>query len=221
MIDPEAQRAQLLETVRPLRFIFWGGLLCLFDFSFSSTTNGEGFRFDILNDFVGMVLITFGVFRLGRLEVTHSFSRAMTFVKVVSVIATIKALIDHAIFQTPDGWGFFWTAFGLAELTAVIVFCLTMRLLCRVNELEEPARSWRTTSILFIIIFAAPLGLFYAASLIAIVTGESFHINLGPAGIPALLVLAIPLIHLFVSTSRMARAAESIGTALPPFDSGD
>ena len=39
--------------------------------------------------------------------------------------------------------------------------------------------------------------------------GESFNVDLGPAGLVLQVVFAIPLIHLFVATSRMARAAEA------------
>jgi hypothetical protein len=28
-------------AVKPLRLIFWGGLLCIFDFTFGQTTNGR------------------------------------------------------------------------------------------------------------------------------------------------------------------------------------
>ena len=37
----------------PAELIFWGGLLCIFDITFGQTTNGRGFRCDILNDAVG------------------------------------------------------------------------------------------------------------------------------------------------------------------------
>ena len=206
--DTGERKRQLLNMIGPLRMIFWGGLLCLFDFSFSSTVNGEGFTFDILNDFLGMILISVGVFRLGRIELTHSYSKAMIFVMVVCLISTVKALIDHAVFETAEGWDFFWTFFGLVELAAIVVFCFTMRLLCHRNGLEGPANSWRTTSVLFVVVFVLPLGFLYLAILFAMVTGESFHIDLGPAGLLALFVLAVPLVHFFVSTSRTARAAE-------------
>lgn len=48
------------KAVTPLRMIFWGALLCILDFSFSSysSRNGgpaSGFQFDILNDLLGMI----------------------------------------------------------------------------------------------------------------------------------------------------------------------
>jgi len=196
--------------ITPLRLIFWGALLCLLDFHVSQTTNGQGFKFDFLNDFLGMILITVGVFRLSRQAPTPSAARAMNFVKIVAVVSTIKALIDHTIFQAPEPWTFFWTLFALAELAANVIFCFSMILYCNHHGLPEPARSWRTTAWLFVVIYALPLGLFYVAALIAMLAGESFNLNLGPAFLLVLAVLVIPIIHFFVSTSRTARAAASV-----------
>jgi hypothetical protein len=216
-MDNEERRSRLLGVITPLRLIFCGALLCLFDFSFSIMTNAGSFEFYILNDLLGMILITVGVFRLGAIQVTHTYSTGMAFVMVVSIISTIEALIDqmdalidHWIFRAPDGWIFFWTFFGLVSLAAIIVFCLCMRLFCREENLDGPSRSWHTTTMLFLFIFVLPLGLFYIAALIAMITGQSFNIDLGPAGLLVLPIFAIPIIHFFVSTSRMAKAAEGI-----------
>jgi hypothetical protein len=47
-------KLSIKHAVAPLRMIFWGGLLCVFDITFSQTTNGQGFKFDILNDALGL-----------------------------------------------------------------------------------------------------------------------------------------------------------------------
>jgi hypothetical protein len=46
-------------------------------------------------------------------------------------------------------------------------------------------------------------------SAFAILMGQSFYFSLGLFAIPALIVFAIPLVSLFISTSRMRREAES------------
>jgi hypothetical protein len=63
--------------------------------------------------------------------------------------------------------------------------------------------------LLFVLIYLVPLGSFYLLSMAAAVTGRSFNFDLGPAGLLVLPVFAVPLVHLFVSTSRMRRAAEA------------
>lgn len=201
------RRPSLPALITPLRLIFWGGLLCLIDVSFSQTVNGSGFKFDLLDDFLGMLLVTIGVFRLGRFAPSRSYAKGMAFVKVVAVVSTFKALIDHWVFRTPEPWDMFWTFFSMIELAAMVVFCSTMHLLCRVYDLDEAARSWKTTTFLYVVIYTIPLGLVYASSLVAGMTGKSFHYNVGGWALLAILFFVVPLIHFFVSTSRMARAA--------------
>lgn len=207
-MDPIDRRTRLLRAVGPLRWIFWGGLLCLFDFSITSTSNGTGIRFDLLNDFLGMLLITAGVFRLGSIEIARSYTRAFGFVKAVAVVSAVEALFGHFVFERPAFVSFLSQVFALAELAAMLVFCLTMRLYCLAADLEASARSWKTTTTLFLVIYALPLGAFYLASAVAVATESSFNLDLGLAGLLLLPVFFAPLLHFFMSTSRMAREAE-------------
>jgi hypothetical protein len=195
-------------AVTPLRLVFWGGVLCVLDFTFTQTVNGEGFKFDILNDFVAMLMIASGVFALARIETHDRYATAMGFVKLVAVLATFKALHDHFVYHIPSGLSVFFMLLSLAELVAIVVFCVAMRWLSNEAGLENATRSWTTTLWLFALIYLLPLGLFYAAALVAILTGTSFNINLGPAGLLLIPVFLVPLIHLFISTSRMRREAE-------------
>jgi hypothetical protein len=196
-------------AVKPLRLIFWGGLLCIFDITFGQTTNGRGFRCDILNDAVGAFLIAWGVFALAEIHVDERYKRAMTFVKIMSVLAVLNAIRAHFVFNMPPLLSFTLTVYGLASLAAIVVFCIAMRWFCEVAWLPEAAKSWQTTTVLFVCIYAVPLGLFNLASSFAILTGKSFHIDMGPFVFLLLPVFAIPIIHLFISTSRMARSAEA------------
>ena len=100
---------------------------------------------------------------------------------------------------------------SLADLLiAVLVFCVAMRWLSTEADLETAARSWTTTIWLVTLIYLIPLGFFYIAATVALVTGTSFNINLGPAGLLLLPVFCLPLIHLFISTSRMRSEAEGL-----------
>jgi hypothetical protein len=206
MLHEDVQRA-----IRPLRFIFWGGVLCVIDITFSSASNGHGFRFDLANDAFGMLLVMIGVFALGAIEIKDSYASAMTFVKVISVLALIDAVWWHVMIpHVPVALVVVQLLLAVASLVAIVVFCIAMQWFCETAQLEEVVGSWRTTRLLFVIIYLLPLGLFYIASIIALVLGESFNIQLGPAGLLLLPVFLVPLIHFFVSTSRMARAAEAM-----------
>src|SRR5688572_29645676 len=180
----------------PLRLIFWGGLLCLFDFSFSSQSNGHGFQFDILNDLVGMALITVGVFRILGLRLDEKRRGMLLFVAVVSVVSTAEALLDHFIF--PRHELFFWlaTLIGLAELTAILFFCVVMK----------------STFLLFLFILVIPLGSLHLIGIVTTITGSGFSVNLGLEAILVLIVFFIPFIHFLVSTSRMIRAVKPVAS---------
>ena len=95
------------EAVAPLRFVFWGGLLLILDFTITQTTNGQGFRCDILDDTVGALLIAVGVFRLSAAPVDERYAKVMRFVKVVCVLGVVETAIKHFVFEQPGVLGFY------------------------------------------------------------------------------------------------------------------
>ncbi len=190
-------------TLTPLRLIFWGGLICVFDFTFSQTVNGEGLKFDLINDLVGMLMITWSVYQLGKVDLHDRYRTAMLFVIIIASFSCLDALHGHFIYSTPPAISFLLSVLGALAMAATVVFCIAMRWLCREAGLQRSEQSWKTTTLLFVIIYLLPLGLFYCAAAIAVATSTSFNINLGPAGLLLMPVFCIPLIHLFVSTSRM------------------
>lgn len=195
------------EAITPLRMIFWGGLICFVDLSFSQTSNGSGFRFDIVNDTVGATMIAVGVFRLSSFSVHANYERAMSFVKIVSVLSVLDAIRDHFIIPLPMPMRFLLQLFSIATLAAIVTFCLAMRQLSHTAGLTLSEGSWRTTTNLFVFIYAIPLGLSYLLGMAAIASGQSLNFNIGPAGLILLPIFLVPIIHFFVSTSRMYREA--------------
>jgi hypothetical protein len=187
----------------PLRGIFWGGLLCVLDFKISSKINGEGWSFDFLNDFVGMVTIAWAVFRLSRIEVEPRYAIAMGFLKIVAVLGCVQALHNHLIYDTPLLISLLIDLQGFLAMAGTVIFCVAMQWLSRHAGLDRSAGSWKVTTILFLVIYLIPLGLFYLASLFATATGQSFNLDLGIGGLLLVPVFLIPLVHFFISTSRM------------------
>ena len=104
---------------------------------------------------------------------------------------------------------------GLVGLVAISVFCTAMRLLCLKAQLLYAADSWNVTKALIIFIFLVPFGLASLVGMVAAMGGRTIDISVDSFGwsVLLLIVLAIPIIHLFVSTSRMKRAAEAAGSA--------
>ena len=185
----------------PLRLIFWGAIICILDFSI----NG----FDVINDIIGAMMISVGTFRLAGIEVHERYRNVLTFVKIVALAQIVAAVLAYVHVPTNIALSLLQLVFGLVTLVAVIGFCVAMRWFAEAAVLPEAAKSWRTTTTLFVVIHVVPLGLLYLAGFIAMITGESFNIDLGAAGLLLFIVLVVPLIHLFVSTSRTVRAAEN------------
>jgi hypothetical protein len=210
------------DAITPLRLIFWGGLICLLDIKFKSIRNGYGFQFDLLNDVIGAVMIAMGVFRLAAIRLDAdltaddrtniarqaSYDRGMAFVKPVAVLYVVQAIVEHYVMPLPAPATILVLIWGLAVLAATITFCLCMQQLCAYSQLLQSAASWKTTTVLFIVIFAIPLGLLNVLSIGAVAMGERAHFDLGPLGLIVILVFFVPIIHLFVSTSRMRREVE-------------
>jgi len=206
VIGPE----KIGKVIKPLRLIFWGGLLWILDLKISQTVNGVGHQFDILNDTLGAVLVTWGVLSLAKFPVSDRYTWWMKAISVVSVLTVVNTIHNHFIYRVPDTIAFLQLALGLGSLIAIIAFCTAMGWLCAWAALALSEQSWRLTRMLFVIIYLIPLGLFYLVGVFGMLTRQHFNISLGPAGMLLIPVFFIPMIHLFVSTSRMKKEAERV-----------
>lgn len=193
------EKADIQKSITPLRLIFWGGIICILDFKI----NG----FDIINDVIGTFMIAYGVFKLADIQVHNRYAAAMKYVKIISILCIFQAIVDNFNYNVPDILSILLLLFGLAKVIAIVVFCIAMGWFCEVASLVKSRQSWKITTILFTVIYLIPLGLFYLISILTMASGESFNIDLGPSALILLVVFCVPLIHLFISTSRMKNEA--------------
>ena len=196
-------------AISPLRWIFWGALICLVDLTYSQTVNGVGWRFDFANDAVGVLMILWGTSRLAKIRVHDRYRSALRFVTITAVFSLLDAIQHHFIYDTPAAVALFFSLVGVAEMIGTVVFCVAMRWLSEGAGLQRSAKSWKITTWLFVIIYLIPLGSLSCATAIAIAMRSPFNIQLGPAGLLLVPVFCVPLIHFFVSTSRMKTDAQS------------
>ena len=202
--------SEIHRAVGPLRLVFWGALLCVLDFNI----NG----FDVLNDTIGTLLIAFGLWGLSELPVEEpSYRPKMQFMQVVAILAIAHSVYAQLPIDSPAPITFLVNMFGIAKLIAVVLFCMAMMQACGEADLIRATESWVLTRNLFFWIYAIPFGLIHIFGCLSMITGESFHIDLGPMGLLLLPVFVAPLIHFFVSTSRMKRYADTthLDTVLP------
>jgi hypothetical protein len=199
-----------LRAIAPLRTVFAGGLLCILNFQIN--------RFDILNNTVGAVFIAVGVFQLGRLSVNDRYATVMLFARVISVLYVFESIRAQVTMATSGAIEILVYIFSLACLAAAILFCLAILWLCQEAGLPRASRSWAVTTIL--------IGVFYGLPLAALTVMGMFATVLSPAlfdfsaivppglAVPFIILIIIvllltPLIHFFISTSRMKREAEA------------
>lgn len=200
------------QTILPLRLIFWGGLLCVFDLTISETVSHSGriisgIRFDFLNDFVGMLMITYGVNRLAHCRLALDYQRSMQFILICCLLNCLTALAWHFILQPIAIYSVLLGGLGLATLVSTVLFCNCMENLSIEYQLTKAALSWRKTRLLVILLWVIPLGILYLSGVYATISGEAFNLDLGVLTLPVLLGMVVPLVYLFVSTSRMQREA--------------
>jgi hypothetical protein len=188
--------------VGPLRLVFWGGTFCVLDVKL----NG----FDLFNDVLGALLIAWGVLRLGCSQIHERYRLAMLFVQVMALLYVIQAVNAYVRYELPRPLTFLVHVYGIAKLAATVVFCVAMRWMCSVTGLTRSERSWKTTEILFVAIYLVPLGLTHMVWLICLITGGSFEFRFGWPALIFIFIFFVPLMHLFVSTSRMRAEARSI-----------
>ncbi len=196
-------------VIVPLRLIFWGSLIVLIDLTYSKTVNGVGWRFDFLNDAVGMLMILWATSRLAKIRVNDAYRTALLFVTITAFLSLLDAIHSHFIYDTPPAVTLLSALVGVASMIAMVVFCVAMRWLIEAAGLARAARSWKITTWLMVIIYLIPIGALSAAAAVAIAMGTPFNIDLGPKGLLLVPVFCIPLVHFFVSTRRMTAEAES------------
>ncbi|MBM3248664.1 MAG: hypothetical protein FJZ10_04510 [Candidatus Omnitrophica bacterium] len=193
-------------VVRSLRLIFWGALLCVLSFKLNGL--------DIFDDTVGWLLICLGVFPLAKQSGGIHHKNFMLFVQIAAVVSLVKQIM-FGYFPTPESLSLILQILGFLTLAGIVVFCMAMRDMAEAHSLDLSKTSWKTTLVLFVAIYAIPFGLFYLFATGAIISGTSFNFNIDN---PLLVILIlpiffVPIIHLFISTSRMKKEMTSVAVS--------
>jgi hypothetical protein len=194
MHPDEANLAQ-----RGLGKIFWGTLICVFDFHISQTSNGSGFRFDLINDVVGTVLIAWGVGQLQGLVKEPQYRQIMRFCHVMAILCILDALRDHVIAPWPAPLEMLFIVFGFVCLLAIYQFCTAMRIFCYAGGMPKAERSWSTSQRLFLVLNLIPAAIMNVLALIVAARGTRINFNVGPLAIVVVIAAFIPLVHLLWS----------------------
>jgi len=192
-------REEIASIAGSLDFICWGVGIWVIDVTVNLGTN---YNFDIINDFLGIVLIGCGVFRLGRIDVGERYRNMLAFVKAVVFLAGLQALSDNLGLRTPKAVSAVLSLLELLKALGIILFCRAMVWLCSELGFSRAAGSWRVTLLLYVFTCLVPAWLL---GVIGLLRGGG-RITLDIGIIPTVLVLSaftfVPLIHFFVSAWR-------------------
>ena len=213
------------KIITALRLIFWGTLICIIDVRID--------QFDIVNNFIGMILMMCGVLSLSKIAVSPRYSSRMVYNSVAVVLATIVTFFTAIVFPLTMStmnrvtfyilfqlflvpfctWGWYW-------------FCLCMKEMCDQRHVSRCSASWRYSSNLIFFIFFIPSCIGFFVALCFAVSGNlktftTHHYygdisEIGPLDLLAfMLILSLVvlifwgMIHFLISLSRMIRAAEN------------
>ena len=203
------RRGRLRRLHKPLSFVFWGGLLVVLDLNLTFGFIGGGHvHFDLLHDTLGFALVATGLLRItARRAWRDGWEVVIGFVTGAAVAAFVGDLVS---------WWFPWrdlVPFGVAVflwlvfIVAVILFALALAWLARDLHLPTVERAWHRTAIL-----AAAC---YGGTMVQILLTKSFtgQLALQTRSVVLLVaywvVLAAPLVSLFLAARHMMRATES------------
>jgi hypothetical protein len=139
------------------------------------------------------------------------YRNLMACVFLVAVVSVPVTLLKMFGSNFPQPVAMMLTLLSLAQLAATVAFCVAMRWFCIEAGLKRSAESWRLTTIFFLTLFAGPLGLLYGYMLFSQLTGTRWTLNVGTSVVLILFVLFVPIVHFFISTSRMRREAAGGG----------
>jgi hypothetical protein len=192
MLTVHAERAD-----HALSRIFWGTLVCVFDLWFAIHSNGNGLRFDVINDVIGTLLIVSGLNLLRPLVADDDYERCLNFAFWVALAAVGGAVGGHFVLPWPKPIVFLSSLFATLCLVAIYFFCTAMRIFCRSTALYDVEQDWRWSQTLFLVLQLIPAVILDVLHLVALVSGSP--IELGPLRIVLLIASVASLVFLLRS----------------------
>lgn len=203
-------REDIIHAARPLRRIFWGALLVLVDISFAWRFGDTGFRLDLLDDTLGMLLITAAIGQLRDIPMGGWYATRMVFLHWVAIVALLDSVLQHFIFPKPWLLAFLSLVMPFVMIAALLALCACMRDVCRAAMLSEEAQRWQRAFVLFL----AFSGILLALIGLGVLTiGLPAHFTPTPDLLWIGVLFLVPNFYFLRATSTMARAVEEMPPA--------
>lgn len=161
----------MAQLIKSLNLIFWGVLIIIFDFSYTSTTNGVGIKFDFINDFLGSIIVFIGIVNISKMELLDvSFKKKMNYCVLAAIFQILFAISDFFIYQTLDVINTLTNLMNLMIDWALVVFAGSMIILSTKIGLNASLRRWKIVKKLFFWINFLPFAILIVFSEIMTLT---------------------------------------------------
>lgn len=136
------------QVIRPLWFIFAGGLLCCITFGVTAILqDGNNWNLHLPNQPIGAALIAIGVWQLGRIDIDLDYTRLMHFIFVVAILQAVATTADFFPYPKDPLIVLARIVINLASIVGAIGFCLCMRWFCLDMGLRRSAKKWMKTMV--------------------------------------------------------------------------
>lgn len=185
--------------VSDLKLIIIGALLVMFDFHFSSTTNGTGFKIDFLNDFIGACMIYLAVSRMSKIEIKNkAYYTHMRFVTLAAILLIGISIYDFFLLKESIYLEFFMECIGVIITVGVLLFFAAMTYFTEEKQLENSFKKMKIARNLIFWTYVLPTFIFMIPIIGSLLSSDTvFNFNYtGGLGITILILfLFVPIFY--------------------------
>jgi len=184
-------------------------IIVVLDINYFQTTNGTGFKFDLISDLVGSIIVYVGVIRISKYEVLDfSYRYKMRFVIFAASSQILLSIFDFAIHSMP---GFMTSINNLLSILmhcAFIVFCITMATFSEERALGTSRIRWGIARRLFLWLNLITTGVYAILNeLYSLGNNPSYSlVTVGGFGLVLVFIMMfIPLIYFLTTIHQMKK----------------
>ncbi|WP_046757630.1 hypothetical protein [Kordia jejudonensis] len=185
--------------VNDLKLIIIGTLLIMFDFYYSSTTNGTGFKIDIINDVIGAFMIYIATTRMSKIEMKNfTYYRLMSFVNIATMVLIFVSIYDFFIFNEPTFMTLIIQCLGIITTIGVLFFFAAMTYFTEEKLLESSFEKMKIARNLIFWIYVLPtflLAIPIFGNLLFKSSAFSFHYDGGWGILILILFIFVPIFY--------------------------
>lgn len=147
-------RVDVQLTIRPLRKIFWGVLLCIIDFKIKFGFSGVLYRLDLLSDTIGMIMVIVGVSRVASTYKGIDVDDWFAFSLVCAWLTFALTIFELFVGDEVAWYRFLSGMVSLFSMMAAALFCFAMHYVALDGQLLRSADRWKRTSIVVLVWWA-------------------------------------------------------------------